>query len=336
MTNIDKFIRFNQLSMYYQPSNGLNLFSGDKSSIKAVDQVSLEIGRGEILGIIGESGSGKSTLGRMAAMLEKPTSGEIIMNGVSIENLNRKVKKRLRRSIQIIFQNPFDTFNPRDTVEKIMIRPLQIHGIGVSDMERKKIFSRMLEAGGFSSPEVLMGKYPHELSGGELQRLSILRSLMTEPSLIIADEPVSMLDASIRVDIVNLLIRLSRDKGATVLFISHDLTITGHISDKIAVMYMGRIIEYGVRDEIIKHARHPYTNLLMAYSLSMTPKGKREIIKKTDQQTSSFDSDQFGYGCCFAQRCYKAVPECYNKYPAVHDVGEGHLVACDRIHEEAL
>lgn len=334
MIQSQSFIRLSQLSMYYPPSNGFNLIRGDKSLIRAVDQVSLDIGKGEILGIIGESGSGKSTLGRMAAMLEEPTSGEIIMNGVLIKNLNRKARKLLRRSVQIIFQNPFDTFNPRDTVEKIIIRPLQIHGIGSSDVERKQICNGMLESVGFGSPEALMGKYPHALSGGELQRLSILRSVMTEPSLIIADEPVSMLDASIKTDIVNLLITLSKNTGAAVLFISHDLTITGHISDKIAVMYMGRIIEYGAKDEIVKNAKHPYTKLLMAYSLSIIPEIKREMKKKIDRQTSSLDSNQFDRGCYFVQRCYKAVPECYNKCPAVHDVGEGHLVACDRIHED--
>lgn len=326
INNLEKIVILDQASMWYPPNYGLNLINKKKSWIKAVDQVSLQVGRGEILGIIGESGCGKSTLGRMIAMLEKPTSGDIMINGESIESLTLRNNKKLRRSVQIIFQNPFDTFNPRDTVERIMTRPLQIHQIGLSHNERRKICLSILESGGFKSIEALMDKYPHELSGGELQRLSILRSIMIEPSLIIADEPVSMLDASIRADIVNLLIGLSKDKETAVVFISHDLNITKHISDKIAVMYMGRIVEYGDKDEIFKNSRHPYTKLLMTYRLSINQDSN---LKRT--VNSGVDSLQTRGGCYFAPRCYKAIQHCYNKYPAVHDVGEGHLVACDRI-----
>ena len=200
--------------------------TGKKNWIKAVDGVSLSIKKGEILGIIGESGCGKSTLGRILTRLEKPTKGDCFINGVSTGAMIKKDAKEFHKTVQIVFQNPFDTFTPRDTIGKILMRPLKNYKIGKNDQERYQICLKGLEQGGLRPAEDIMKRFPHELSGGQLQRISIIRSMFLNPQFIIADEPVSMLDVSVRADIINMLIDLSRNQGAAVLFISHDIALT--------------------------------------------------------------------------------------------------------------
>jgi oligopeptide/dipeptide ABC transporter ATP-binding protein len=326
------FIKIDQISRWY-PQKGKSLLKTmreKKKWIKALDHVSLELERGEILGVIGESGCGKSTLGKVLARLENPTHGDVYIDNVSTRQMIKSNEKEFRRLVQIVFQNPFDTFTPRDTIEQIMMRPLKIHGIGKTNEERREICIKALESGGLRPAEDIMKRYPHELSGGQLQRISILRSMLFEPKFIIADEPVSMLDVSVRAEIINMLVTLSKEKNATVIFISHDIALTRYISDKIAVMYLGKVVEYGDSDTIISNPKHPYTQALISNCSSIDPDEVRDIIKIQGEPPTPVNP---GPGCYFAQRCFKAAEECFQKYPAAVEVDEGHLVACDRIYD---
>lgn len=316
--------------MWYpqKSKNLLKTFREEKKWIKAVDKVSFELERGEILGVIGESGCGKTTLGKVLARLENPTHGDVYIDSVSTKELMQKDTKKFRRMVQIVFQNPFDTFTPRDTIEKILMRPLKIHGIGKTLEERREICIKTLESGGLRPAEEIMKRYPHELSGGQLQRISILRSMLFEPKFIIADEPVSMLDVSVRAEIINMLLSLSKEKNATVIFISHDIALTRYISDKIAVMYLGKVVEYGDSDTIINDPKHPYTQALISNCSSTDPEEIKEIIKIQGEPPTPVNP---GPGCYFAPRCFKASEECFQKYPAAIEVSKGHLVACDRL-----
>ncbi|MFO1445038.1 ATP-binding cassette domain-containing protein [Bacillus sp. Bva_UNVM-123] len=324
------YIKIEQISMWYpqKSKNLLKTFREEKKWIKAVDQVSFELERGEILGVIGESGCGKTTLGKVLARLENPTHGDVYIDSVSTKELMQKDTKKFRRMVQIVFQNPFDTFTPRDTIEKILMRPLKIHGIGKTIEERREICIKTLESGGLRPAEEIMKRYPHELSGGQLQRISILRSMLFEPKFIIADEPVSMLDVSVRAEIINMLLSLSKEKNATVIFISHDIALTRYISDKIAVMYLGKVVEYGDSDTIINDPKHPYTQALISNCSSTDPEEIKEIIKIQGEPPTPVNP---GPGCYFAPRCFKASEECFQKYPAAIEVSKGHLVACDRL-----
>lgn len=316
--------------MWYSQKNKsfLKAMREERKWIKAVDQVSFELERGEILGIIGESGCGKSTLGKILARLEDPTHGDVYIDNVSTKELIKKDAKEFRRQVQIVFQNPFDTFTPRDTIEKILMRPLKIHGIGETNEERRAICVKALETGGLRPADEIMKRYPHELSGGQLQRISILRSMLFEPKFIIADEPVSMLDVSVRAEIINMLLSLSKEKNATVIFISHDIALTRYISDKIAVMYLGKVVEYGNSETIINNPKHPYTQALISNCSSIDPDELREVIKIQGEPPTPVNP---GPGCYFAPRCFNASEDCFRKYPATIEVSEGHLVACDRL-----
>lgn len=326
----NKYVEIKDVAMWYPHKKGNKIFNQKKSWIKAVDGVSLSLERGEVLGVIGESGCGKSTLGRVLARLENPTKGDVLIDNLSTQALIKKDPRAFRRLVQIVFQNPFDTFTPRDTIEKILMRPLRIHGIGTSDKERREMCLAMLASGGLRPAEDIIKRYPHELSGGQLQRISILRAMAFNPEFIIADEPVSMLDVSVRADIINMLLDLSKKKNAAVLFISHDIALTRHISDYIAVMYLGRIVEYGRSQDIIHHPKHPYTEVLISNCASIDPDEKMEKLPIKGEPPTPVDP---GPGCYFAPRCYKAVESCFKKYPTPVDVGDKHQVVCDRVFE---
>lgn len=324
------YIEIKDLQKFYPHKDGkLIHMGGGRKHVKAVDGVNLSLQRGEILGVIGESGCGKSTLGRMLVRLEDPTGGDVFINGVSTKEMLKEDTKAFRRQVQIIFQNPFDTFTPRDTIQKILLRPLKHHNIGKNTEERLKICKQALEAGGLRPAEDILGRYPHELSGGQLQRISIIRSMFLNPGFIIADEPVSMLDVSVRAEIINMLIDLARNKNAAVVFISHDIALTRYISDNIAVMYLGRIVEYGSADEVIKNPQHPYTRALISNCASVDPFEEHEEISIEGEPPTPIDP---GPGCYFAPRCYMATEECFRCYPDAVNCGGTHYAACSRLH----
>lgn len=308
-------------------SNVVKHYKDRKSSknpkIKSVDGVSFTLKKGEILGVIGESGCGKSTLGKVLVKLEEVTSGEIRINGMEANLLFKKNELQFRRTAQMIFQNPFDTFDPRYTIAKILTNAMKLHQIGANHQERLEISKQKLEAAGLRPAEDYLHRYPHELSGGQLQRISILRSMLLNPAFIVADEPVSMLDVSIRADIINMLKNICEEHQTSMVFISHDITTTRYISDRIAVMYLGRIVETGAADEVLHNPKHPYTQALISNS-SHLDEGEEVIQLSGEPPTPNHNHT----GCYFYPRCFKRQSSCQNGYPETIDLGGGHLVSC--------
>lgn len=254
--------------------------------LRAVNQVSFDIKEGETIGIIGESGSGKTTLGRMLVGLDAPTSGEILFRGKTAPELKKEDRLNFHRMCQMVFQNPFDTFDGRYTIEKILISALKLHNIGKDDKERKALALNALEEGGLKPASTYMSRFPHELSGGQLQRVSIIRAMLLKPKFLIADEPVSMLDVSIQKDIIEMLQTLTQKEGTSLIFISHDIATTHFISDRVLVMYLGEVVESGLSKDVIKNPQHEYTKLLIESVASVDPtKGSRYQRRFKNAQT---------------------------------------------------
>lgn len=308
---------------YYQKTD--KIFSREKRIIKAAEGIEFQLFEGEVLGLIGESGCGKSTVGRILVGLEEPTRGELYVNGVDAKKLLREDEKAFRRSVQMIFQNPFDTFTPKHTIEKILLRTMEIHNIGENTEERLKMCENKMDNAGLRPAPDFLNRYPHELSGGQLQRISILRSMILRPSFMVADEPVSMLDVSVRAEIINMLKKLVKENNTALVFISHDITITRYISDRIAVMYLGKIVEMGDSDEIIHHPKHPYTQVLISNCASIDFDDATEPISIQGEPPTPVNP---GPGCYFAPRCFKAGERCFKEYPECQVLSEGHSVSC--------
>lgn len=255
-------------------------FTKKKSILKAVNDVSFDLISGETVGIIGESGSGKTTLGRMLVGLDDYTSGEILYEGKTSKELKSADRLAFHRMCQMVFQNPFDTFDGRYTIEKIMMEPLKLHDIGANDAERREIIHEMFTEGGLVPVEKYLDRYPHELSGGQLQRISILRAMSLKPRFLVADEPVSMLDVSIQKDIIKMLQELTKRYNTSLIFISHDIATTQYISDHIMVMYKGKIVESGASKDVVKNPQHDYTKLLLESVASVDPRKGRRYLEE--------------------------------------------------------
>lgn len=294
--------------------------------LKAVDGVSFDLQRREVLGLVGESGSGKTTLGRTLLKLVQPSGGNILFNGTDITAYTRSDMRPIRQNMQLVFQDPYASLNPRHTIEQIVGAPLAIHGLSRSRAQTRARVHEVLELVGLR-PE-LAQRYAHEFSGGQRQRVGIARALICEPQLLIADEPVSALDVSIQAQVVNLLLELKSKLGLTILFIAHDLSVVGHISDRVAVMYLGRLVELAPTAALFQHPQHPYTEALLSAVPIPDPTIKRpqRIVLKGDVPSPINPPS----GCSFRTRCRYALPACAENRPALTEVSPGHFKACIR------
>jgi len=297
------------------------LFSIDKRPIRAVNGISFSIQRGETLGLVGESGCGKTTAGKSILRLIEPTSGQIFFKNQDILHLDREAMRKLRPQMQFIFQDPYESLNPRMKVEEIVGEGLEVHGLA-SGKEKIRRVSELLEKVGLHPQDAF--RYAHEFSGGQRQRIGIARAISLNPELIVADEPVSALDVSIQAQILNLLMDLRDHLGLTFLFISHDLRIVKHISDRIAVMYMGKIVEMANSEDLFQRPLHPYTQLLLMAIPQLDPFRKREK-KPLKEEHRPLPSEQ---ECLFQPRCLHSREKCKTEEPMLLDEGKGHLVAC--------
>lgn len=291
--------------------------------LHAVDDVSFTLEKGKILGVVGESGCGKSTMGRAILRLHEPTSGEVLFEGKDIIKISTEEMRKLRSEMQIIFQDPFASLNPRKTVSEIIGEPLRLHKIYKSAAERQKHVLELMEVVGLA--ERLVNTYPHELDGGRRQRIGIARALALNPKFIVCDEPVSALDVSIQAQILNLLKRLKKERGLTYMFITHDLSVVNYFSDDIMVMYLGKMVEYAPSEELFENPVHPYTKALLSAIPVPRLREKKERILLKGEITSPIDPKP---GCRFAPRCAYAKDCCFKESPELKDIGNGHKVAC--------
>ena len=317
-------LQVDQLVKHFSVGGGL--VSGHAAQVRAVDGVSFSIRRGETLGLVGESGCGKTTTGRCILLLERPTSGRIVFEGIDLVTLDEAALRAVRRRIQVIFQDPYSSLNPRMTIGQILAEPLEVHGIVREKKARAERVRELLTQVGLLPQHAL--RYPHQLSGGQRQRVGIARALAMEPSLIVCDEPVSALDVSIQAQIINLLEDLQARYGLTYLFIAHDLSVVRHISDRVAVMYLGKVVEITDRTRLYEEPLHPYTRALLSAVPIPDPglEARREHTVLRGEVPSAVNPPS---GCVFHPRCPKAIDRCAAAVPPLREIRRDHWAACD-------
>ena len=315
-----KILQVQSLKKYFPIYGGL--LSREIGQVKAVDDVTFDINEGEILGLVGESGCGKTTVGRMTIRLLEPTSGKIFFEETNLLSLKGKELATIRPKIQIIFQDPYSSLNPRFTVERVIGEALSVHGLAQGNELREKI-ETLMEKVGLS--KMYLKRFPHEFSGGQRQRIGIARALALNPKYIVCDEPVSALDVSIQAQIINLLQSLQKEDNLSLLFISHDLNVVKHLSQRTAVMYLGKIVEMAPTELLNRKAAHPYTQALLASKPSLDPTDRKRFQPLQGDVPSPISPPS---GCHFHPRCPKAEDRCKTEIPSQIEIEEGHMVNC--------
>lgn len=319
--NKEALLRIESLQKHFLIKSG-GLLSHKKKIVKAVDNVSFEIYQGETLGLVGESGCGKSTLGRNILRLQEPTAGEVYFKGENILTRKDHELRKLRKQMQIIYQDPFGSLNPRFTIGQIIGEMYDIHGVAKGAEKEKKV-KEMLELVGLDPNRY--DSYPHEFSGGQRQRVGIARALALNPEFVVADEPVSALDVSVQSQVINLLMKLKEELGLTMLFIAHGLNVVRHISDRVGVMYLGKLVELSETDNIFDHPAHPYTAALLSTVPEADPRLKKERIVLKGEVPSPANPPS---GCRFRTRCPLATSRCETEIPELTEVRPNHYVSC--------
>lgn len=320
----DFILEICNVKKYFQAGRA-DWFAREEKVVHAVDGVDLQLRRGEVVALVGESGCGKSTLALTLMGLEEVTEGQILLEGRDITRASHEERKLMRQRIQMVFQDPYESLNPIQTIEEIVTEPLEVHGLAQDPRERRERVYRALEDSGLKPAEDYLHRYPHQLSGGQRQRVVIAGALVLEPQLLLADEPVSMLDVSIRAEIINLLADLRKSRGISVIFITHDLGTVGYFADRVAVMYLGKIVEIGTMREVLKNPQHPYSQALLSVIPVPNPRlrKKRVILQGETPNPINIPS-----GCRFHPRCPVALAVCKQNEPPLIRLSETQQAAC--------
>jgi peptide/nickel transport system ATP-binding protein len=326
----EEVLRLEDLRVHFPIRGGFGdtLTRRTRGVIRAVDGIELAVHRGEVLALVGESGSGKTTTGRVIVKLTRPTTGRVLLDGQDVTSLwGTRVLRDYRRRVQLIFQDPYEALNPKHTIREFVMEPLRVNRIG-SGAERERRVMDALDAAGLRPAGDFAARYPHELSGGQRQRVVIAGALVLEPDIIVADEPVSMLDVSIRTELLRLMLDLREARGLTYLFITHDLSLAWVIADRIAVMYLGKIMEVGPAEQVIRSPQNPYTRALVSVSPTPEPPTQGQRARRTILVGETPDAAHIPTGCRFHPRCPSAFDRCRVEEPPLIDVGDSQATAC--------